>query len=144
MVVVPPDTPVITPVVELIKAMPDAALDQVPPDVTSVSVEELPWQSVRVPEIGDGAGLTVTTVEVLQPVEPKTKMIVVVPELTPVTTPVVDPTVATDVLLLDQVPVPDASTNVVEVPAQSAVVPDIDAGNALTVTTAVALQPPAE
>ncbi len=51
-----------------------------------------------------------------------------VPAFTPVTTPVPETTVATDVALLFQVPVPLASAKSVVVPLQKLVVPVIAAG----------------
>ena len=63
-----------------------------------------------------------------------------VPDVTPVTTPVPGTTVATVVVLLLQVP-PPASLNVVVDPIHTNVVPEIDDGNALTVTVATAIQP---
>ena len=63
------------------------------------------------------------------------------PAATPVTTPVPEPTVAWLVLLLDHVPLPVASLNVVVLPTQTFVVPVMDAGFELTVTIAVAVQP---
>ena len=63
-----------------------------------------------------------------------------VPADTPLTTPVPGATVATVVVLLLQVP-PPASLNVVVDPTHTDAVPDIDDGNALTVTIIVAKQP---
>ncbi len=58
----------------------------------------------------------------------------VVPELSGVTVPVDDPIVATDVLLLDHVPLAVAHVNVVAAaPSHTDRVPAIDAGLALTV-----------
>ena len=69
-----------------------------------------------------------------------TNVIVDVPGTFPVTTPVDEPIVATVVLLLVQVPVPVASLNVVDVPEQTDVLPEIPASG-LTVIAAVAIQP---
>ena len=74
-------------------------------------------------------------------------MILLVPELTPVTSPP-ELTVATDVLLLAQVPPDVASVKVVVPPAHTLFDPDIAAtvGVALIVTEEVAVwaeQPPA-
>jgi len=65
-----------------------------------------------------------------------------VPDVTPLTTPVVEPMVATEVLVLLHVPPDVPSVNVVVLPAQTEVVPEIVAGTAFTVTTAIARQPP--
>ena len=62
------------------------------------------------------------------------------PADTPETIPVPKPIVATDGSLLYQPP-PPASVNVVVRPAHIAVVPDIAAGNEITVTLSVTVQP---
>ena len=67
-------------------------------------------------------------------------VIVAVPAFTPLTTPLEEPTVATDISLLLQVP-PPPSLNVVVAPAQTVVVPEIAEGNGLTVTGFVAEHP---
>lgn len=68
-------------------------------------------------------------------------MIVVVPAVTPVTTPVEELIVATAVLLDVHTPPVVVLDNVVVDPAHTAVVPVIDAtvGNAVTVTAVAAL-----
>lgn len=66
---------------------------------------------------------------------------VAVPAETPLTTPVEEPTVATAVLLLLQVVVPDASPSVVEPPTHSVRVPVIAAGSGFMVTAAVVKHP---
>lgn len=68
-------------------------------------------------------------------------MIVVVPAVTPVTTPVEELIVATAVLLDVQTPPVVVLDNVVVDPEHTAVVPVIDAtvGNAVTVTAVAAL-----
>jgi hypothetical protein len=73
-------------------------------------------------------------------------VIVDVPGDAPYTIPeVIGPTVAMSVLLLDHVPAPAASVNEVVAPTQALSVPLMAAGNACTVTTAVAAQvPPSE
>ena len=63
------------------------------------------------------------------------------PADTPVTTPVVEPTVANPVLLLLQVPPPVISLNIVVEPVQTLAVPVMAAGNGLTVMIAVVIQP---
>lgn len=55
----PADTPVTTPVVELMVAAPPVPL-HVPPGDASVSVVVAPMHTTGDPEIGDGNGLTVT------------------------------------------------------------------------------------
>ena len=65
-------------------------------------------------------------------------MIVVVPSDIPLYIPDDEPIVAIPVLELLQAPAPAASLNVVFCPMQPAVLPDILAGNALTVTIPLA------
>ena len=66
--------------------------------------------------------------------------VLVVATVPPVTTPVVDPTLAIPVALLLPVP-PPASLNVVVKPEQTVKLPNIAVGNGLTVTSAVMIQP---
>ena len=66
--------------------------------------------------------------------------VLVVATTPPVTTPVVNPTVAMPVALLLHVP-PPASLSVVVKPEHTVSVPSIAVGNGLTVTTAVMIQP---
>ena len=67
-----------------------------------------------------------------------------VPRATPVTMPVPDPTVATPVLLLTQVPPEDPLVNVEVVPMHKLKLPVVVPGDGLTETTLVAeeVQPP--
>lgn len=64
-----------------------------------------------------------------------------VPAVTPVTTPVAEVTVATEVLLLDHVPVP-VSDNAVLSPVQTTVEPEMAEGSGFTVIPWVMKQPP--
>ena len=66
--------------------------------------------------------------------------VLVVATVPPVTTPVVDPTLAIPGALLLHVP-PPASLNVVVKPEQTVKLPNIAVGNGLTVTSAVMIQP---
>ena len=66
---------------------------------------------------------------------------VAVPALIPVTTADKEPTGATRLLLLDHVPEPEASFNVVVPPTQILFVPVITAGVKFTVMLYVAIQP---
>jgi hypothetical protein len=59
---------------------------------------------------------------------------IAVPEVTPETIPVVDPTVATAILLLIHKPPPTVLPSVVVLRTHTLVVPVIVAGEALTVT----------
>jgi len=65
----------------------------------------------------------------------------VVPAVTPVTTPLLVPMVATVVLLLLHEPPAVASLSVVVRPEQTLAVPVMEAGNGLTVTTTDVIQP---
>ena len=136
---VPANTPVTTPVEISIVAIPVLPLVHAPPPVASLKAVVKPAHTVLVPVMGDGNGLTVTTLVAIQPVA-RVYVIADVPEDNPVTTPVEKPIVAIPVLPLVQVP-PPASLKVVVNPAQTAAVPVIDAGNGLTVTTLAAIQP---
>ena len=86
-----------------------------------------------------GKGLTVIATDAVQPVG-KVYAMVSVPAATPVTVPRIGSTVEIDVLLLVQVPPAFMLLRAVVKPAQTLVVPDIDA-NAFTVIRAVAVQP---
>jgi hypothetical protein len=66
-------------------------------------------------------------------------VIIVVPEVIPVTTP--PATVPTDGVLLLQVPPDGVLVNVVVLPTPTTIVPDINVGTVFTVTTSVAVQP---
>jgi hypothetical protein len=98
-----------------------------------------PTHTEAVPEIGNGIGLTVITEEMLQVVG-SVYMMVAVPTDTPPTTPEDSPAVATDPLLLNQVP-PPASLSPITDPTHTDVTPLIADGNGLTVTGSVAKQP---
>ena len=67
---------------------------------------------------------------------------IVVPAPTPVTIPLAAPIVATAGVLLVQVPPPDASDNVIVLPLQTLVEPNIALGPATTVTADVEEQEP--
>jgi len=89
--------------------------------------------------IGDGAGFTVMSLVEEQPV-PNEKVTVVKPADTPVTTPVVEPTVAIAVEATLQVPAPD-EVSVIVPPSHTFDGPDIAGGNECTVTVVVIQQP---
>jgi hypothetical protein len=69
MFAVPAVTPVITPEEIPAVATDVFELDHVPPDGALASVVVAPGHTVAVPVIEDGKAFTVTTVEVMQPVE---------------------------------------------------------------------------
>ena len=64
----PDDTPVTVPVDEPIVAMPVPPLLHVPLAVASFNVVVKPAQTVTVPVMDDGNGLTVTTIVAMHPV----------------------------------------------------------------------------
>ena len=67
-IAVPAATPLTTPVVEPMVAIPVLLLLHVPPDVMSLSVVELPTQTLVVPVMGAGDELTNMLNTVKQPV----------------------------------------------------------------------------
>ena len=67
---------------------------------------------------------------------------VTTPEATPVTTPVAELTVATEVLELDHVPPEVASVSVIEEPGHTVLLPAIAAGPGVTVTVFTTLPQP--
>ena len=111
-------------------------LVQVPPVRESVSVVVMPEQMEPKPEIALGLGFTVTLATEGAP-QPLVNEMVAEPAPTPVTTPV-EPTVATAVLLLVQVPGAEASDKESVPPGQNAkLVPVMGAAAPFTATTLV-------
>ena len=115
-------------------------LVHVPPAGGLLNVVADPMQSLRIPVIEPGSGLTVTTVVATQPGD-SLYDIVEVPDDNPVTTPVVEPILARLGTLLLQVPPAVISLNVVLDPWQTVIKPVIAAGFGLTVTVSIAIQP---
>jgi hypothetical protein len=115
-------------------------LAHVPPPA-SVSAVVLPMQTLVVPVIAPGSGLTVTVMVEEHPNGGAVYVITDVPAVIPDTTPDEDPTVATPVLPLVHVPPGVMSPSVVVVVAQRPVVPNGAVGGAFTVTTVVAIFP---
>ncbi len=110
---VPADTPVqltglpVEPMVATLVLL----LLHVPPDVALDSVVELVSQMMAVPPIAAGTELMVTICVAIQPA---TEYVIrAVPEVTPVTTPVVPSTVALPLLLLHVPPVNELDSDVV-------------------------------
>lgn len=138
-VVVPPDTPYTTPAPETV---PTAVLEllHAPPDVAHASVVVCPTQTVVVPVIEDGFALTVTTAVAWQPADELTTM-VAVPAATPVTMPLLPPTVAMPVARLLQVTPGVAQESVVVCVTHTASKPVMAAGFGFTVTVAMATHP---
>ena len=141
MVAVPAVTPLTVPVPEPIVATALLLLLQAPNDELFASVVVDATHTVGVPVMVAGNGLTVNTDVVIQPVAVKVYVIIVVPAAAPVTMPVDALTVATDVLLLAHVPVPDVLLNVDVALIQLDSVPSIAVGNGFTVTAVVIKQP---
>jgi hypothetical protein len=114
---VPADTPVTTPDAGSIVSIEAQALLQPPPAGVLLNVVVSPTHTPNEPEMADGSGFTVMPAVMIQPVG-SVYVIVAVPPLTPLATPLVEPMVATDVLLLLQVPPAVPLINVVVVPWQ--------------------------
>jgi len=122
-------------------AMPVAMLLQLPLPETSVKVAEVPIHTGEFPIMVAGNAFTETIVTAVHPVEVRVKVIMAVPEATPVTIPVEEPIAATPVALLFQVPLPDGSVKV-EVDAWHKVVAPVMAnGKEFTVTVVVLAHP---
>ena len=139
MLLVPPVTPVTTPVPAPIVATAALELDHAPPPLVSVKVVVLPWQTDFVPLIISSTKI-VTVVVVTHPAG-VTYVMIVDPGPTPVTTPLFSPIVATPGLLLVHVPPVTASASVDVPPAHILVTPVI-AGAVFTVTISVELHAP--
>ncbi len=137
MIAVPADDPKRNPDDKPIVATAELLVVHVPPPVP-LSVVDANTHNEYGPVIADGSGLTVTTIVEAQPV-PRAYVITEVPEVTPITTPVDDETVATDVLPLVHVPPPEL-LSVVVAPVQTLAVP-VMAGVEIIVTVCVALPP---
>jgi hypothetical protein len=116
----------------------------VPPVTLLVNVMEDPTHVEDGPPIGGSVVLPVTTkVIVLKQPLANVYVIVHVPAATPVTTPVAGFTVAIEVLLLVHVPPAGVLDKVLMPPIVAVVVPEIVVGDAVTVTSLVAMHPPA-
>jgi len=135
---VPAEIPVTAPLVGSTVACALVVLQE-PPLSGSFSVVLRPAQTVAVPVIADGKGLTTKEVDMIQPVG-SVYVIFAVPFKLPITTPVELFTVATAVLSLLHVPDPPSVSPVVN-PAHTFVAPPIGSGNGLTVKGVVRLQP---
>lgn len=98
-----------------------------------------PTQTCVPPVITEGSGFTVTPRVTRQPVANE-YVIVTLPAVNPETRPVDDPTVATTVLLLVQVP-PPGSDSASTCPTQTEVLPVITPGSGFTVSTVNVEQP---
>jgi hypothetical protein len=139
--------PITMPVLVPTEAVVGRLLLHTPPDVGSLSVVVVPGHTVRVPLTTDGSGFTVTVEARVQPVG-SVYVIVTVPGVVgaaiPVTTPVVEPTVAIVISLLSQVPPVGAPVSAIVEPIHTCIpagVLVIDVGSGFTVTIAVLTQP---
>jgi hypothetical protein len=113
---------------------------QVPPATLFDNELEAPIQTDNEPEIVDGDALTVTIVVRAHPAF-VVNVIVALPAVTPVTTPVADPTVAVAISLLLHVPPPAVLLlSVVTPPSHTVAIPVVMAIG-FTVIKVVALQP---
>lgn len=141
MVAEPAVTPVTTPVEIPAVAMLVLALVHDPPDNALLKeIVELVQTAVG-PEIAPGVGFTVSADEIRQPVD-NVNVIAKEPAVTPVTTPLLAPTVARVVLLLLHVPLPEASVKLIVLPVQTTAGPEMAAGVGLTVNVIDVKQPP--
>lgn len=111
----------------------------VPPALAFVSIALLPAHTLIAPPIEAGSAFTTTDAVVRQLVG-RVYVIVVLPALMPLTTPVLL-IVADEGLLLLQIPPALALDKVVVEPAHTAGVPAIAAGSGRTFTVAVRIQP---
>ena len=140
--VTPTDPPVTIPDVPT-PAIPEALLLHVPPALASVNGVVRPEHTPIVPVIATGKGFTVTTAVIIQPVDDNAYVMVAV--LTVETDPPVNiPVLPTDAIpeaLLLHTPPPVTSVSAVVSPEHTFKVPVIFAGNGLTVTIAVMIQP---
>ena len=139
---VPAATPVTIPVPVPTSATDVLLLLQLPKPEGSLRLIVLPTHTLNTVDavIGSGVGFTVTTVVVKQPVA-SVYVIVDVPGVTPLVTPVDEFTVATAVVALVHTPDGVMSASVVVAAEHTIRVPVMFAGNGLTVTTAVLIQP---
>lgn len=122
-----------------IVATPVFVLVHTPPGTLLPNVDVRPIHTFRLPVIVPGLGLTVTTVVRLQP-EGNEYVIIDVPAISPLTMPVVDPMVATAVLLLVHVPPDTVLPSVVVKPIHTLVAPVMVVGVGCTVTILVTKQ----
>jgi hypothetical protein len=151
-VAVPAATPVTTPVEAFTVATPAVELDQLPPDTVEEKVVVEPaqtfWLPLSMPAVPDAETVSILVeIALAQVPDPKiVYVITTVPVSTPNTTPVEESTVATKVLLLDQLPPVTVEVKIVVPRMQTFWLPLImPALKAATVTVLIAVtlaQPP--
>ena len=139
----PDATPVTTPVLEFTVAVAVLLELHTPPDVVLASVVVLPTHTDVVPVIAATTGnaliVTVAVTELVQPFAfVYVYVIVLVPADTPVTTPVIEFTVATAALLLVHTPPAVVLVNAVVEPIHAFGVPPIAANTGKPFTFTVA------
>jgi hypothetical protein len=127
----PAATPVTTPVEGLTVAIVPGEQLHVPPLDGLLSTVVPPGQTCAKPVIAPGEELIVNVLTAAQP-PGNVYETMLVPELTPFTTPDSEPIVIFE-LLRDQLPPDVASAKVIDVPTQTNELPVMGAGNALTV-----------
>ena len=133
MVAVPAVTPLTTPAEPTVATLA-AEVIHVPPAGAEVNVVVEPPQTVAVPVITSGNGVTVTVLVLTQPPLARVKVIVAVPVAVPVDTPEILPIEATEALLLVQPsPPPVTSLKVAVVPIHIVDGPVMGAGATTTV-----------
>ena len=140
MTAAPAETPETTPVPVVIDAIFVFPVFHVPPADKSLKPVVALTQTVVMPAIAEGKGLTVTAFAAMHPVG-SVYVITDVPALTPVSVPVVETIVAMIVLPLLHVPPDVPSLKVVVKPAHKLVAPVIATGKGFTTTEAVVIQP---
>src|SRR6478735_2592130 len=146
MMLVPADTPVTTPLLSIV-ATDSLLLLHTPLAVASVSVVVNPAHTLVVPLIAATTAIALTvTVVVDVPTQPFVVTVyemMLVPAVTPVTTPLLS-IVATDSLLLLHTPLAVASLKVVVNPAHTLVVPLIAATTGIALTVIVVVLVPTQ
>jgi hypothetical protein len=126
--VIPALFPVTTPAKSTV-AIAGLPLDHAPPGTTFESVVVPPRQTVVRPVIAGGTGFTVITASRVQPVPGIVYVIVAVPTLIPVSTPVAEPIMATTGAELDHTPPGVALLNIEVLPSHTCIIPEITDGN---------------
>ena len=118
---VPVVTPVTTPDADPTEAMPGEPESHIPPVAVSTSAVVVPEHVVKVPVMGEGAGLIVTGKVTEQPANIVYEMVTAPAEM-PVTIPV-EPTAATPDAPELHVPPDIASASVIDAPMQILLLP---------------------
>jgi hypothetical protein len=131
-ILVPTATPLSTPFTMPIEALPIRELTHMPPAGVLVSVAVAPTQIVPAPAIAAGVSFTVTVFVIAQPVAAITYETVPRPAETPVTIPVVLPTVQNAPSFI-HVPPAVEFVSVVVLPSHTTADPPIRLGTGLTV-----------